>query len=428
MEKEKKYFLAQDAVLDGDSSPFAVSPNSWVNSENIRVRSTDKGGVGAVECIGGTLMLSSPQPSINFITIGKAVDDENNRFCYFKYCTSGPWHKISCWDVVAQTEYDVLLSSQVTGYLGFDKDNPIHSAKVIGGLLYWTDNLNQPRRINIDAGIKMNHPSYVTDAVAYVAPLQQWIITVIRRAAYYPPNVTKKEDAGFDNNFLVNDATQYATRYIYRDFEYSVIGPYSVLMPYNDLIQVENYVEVKIPTNEFIDQDILEVELIVRFGNNSSPFVIHTWNRTDIDAHNSGTALQFDFYNDITGSPVDQVAAAKPFDSVPRLAETIELAKNRSFFANVLEGYDTPSVSSLSATSNTVEDGATTLIGTWGFMWILVTIKDYDGSGNLIDTYSVTRGLNYLESPESSPPYYYFGTFVTHQRLTLLQRYIQQLH
>ena len=54
MDKEKKYFLAEDAILNSDDGAFAVSPNSWVNLENVRVKSTDKGVTGTVESIGGT--------------------------------------------------------------------------------------------------------------------------------------------------------------------------------------------------------------------------------------------------------------------------------------------------------------------------------------------------------------------------------------
>jgi hypothetical protein len=66
--------------------------------------------------------------------------------CYFKYNTTGNNHKIVCYDEVANTEYDVLLSSQVNGGLGFDKNYIIHSAFIVNGLLYWTDNLNQLKK------------------------------------------------------------------------------------------------------------------------------------------------------------------------------------------------------------------------------------------------------------------------------------------
>jgi len=247
----------------------------------------------------------------------------------------------------------------------------------------------------------MNNPSYVTDATAYVSPLSQVTTTVIKRPSYYPPIVVKKEDVAYLNNFLVNDATQFATRYIYRDYEYSVIGAYSILMPRNDLTQVVNYIQIDIPTSEYIDQDILEVELIVRFGNTSAPFIIHTWDRTAIDAHNLGTALTFDFYNDIAGNPVDSVSSAKPFDNVPLLAETLEVAKNRLFFANIKEGYDTPTASSLTTSIITVEDGETDLIATWKTMTITFYQED-DGI--------TVREYYFMNNTSLDPSFYYFNT------------------
>jgi hypothetical protein len=38
-----------------------------------------------------------------------------------------------------------------------------------GNLLYWTDNYNEPKRINVEAAIKMNHPTYSTSVTKYDA-------------------------------------------------------------------------------------------------------------------------------------------------------------------------------------------------------------------------------------------------------------------
>ena len=121
---EKKYLASiTDGGLDADSAAFAVGRNRVVNAENVRWGSTDRGVTATVESVGGTRQISEALPSINFQTIGIANDYENNRVVYFKRCTTGPWHRITCYEKDSDTEYIVLLSSQVTGGLGFSISN-----------------------------------------------------------------------------------------------------------------------------------------------------------------------------------------------------------------------------------------------------------------------------------------------------------------
>jgi len=149
--KEKKYFAdLQSGALNADDAAFVIPTNEWVNAENVRTGSTDAGNTGVMESIGSNVLLSSPEPSVTFIVIGSAEDEANKRLIYFKYSIYSPNHKIVAYDTVNNVEYDVLLSSQVDGGLDFDKNYPIHSARVVNGLLYWTDNLNEPKKININ--------------------------------------------------------------------------------------------------------------------------------------------------------------------------------------------------------------------------------------------------------------------------------------
>lgn len=399
MEKEIKYFAdQQNGGLNADDADFVVGPNQVVNMENCRTGSTDRGVIGTVESVGGTRLISTPQPSITFLTIGSVSDAANNRLLFFKYNTTGPWHKIVCYEASSDTEYDVVLSSQVEGGLNFNKNYPIHSARVVAGILYWVEGENnQPRKININAGIKLNNPSYDTDVAAYTSPISQEVLTIIRKPAPFDPDIEKIEDGDFENNFIANEATQYAIRYNFRDNERSVVGPWSVLAPYNGPDDEYNCVRITYTSADFIDQDVFTADLIVRFGNTGKSFVIHTWDRADINAHNTGTQLTYDFYNDIAGIAVDDATANKPFDSVPIYSKTLEVARNRLFLGNNVEGYDTPSQSSLELASIDAEDGGD-VFGTWQQFEIT-----YDKDGVLTDV------VYYVLQTGGSPSLYFWG-------------------
>ena len=172
-QKEKKYFADNSGRLNADDASFAIGLNEWVNAENVRSGTTDDGVTGVIESIGGTLQISQPQPSINFVTIGSADDTENGIICYLKFNTTGNQDKIVTYDINTNTEYDTLLSSQINGGLNFEKNSIIHSCRIVGNMLYWVNSTtNQPRKINIYSAIKANYPSYVTEAEPYVFPLE----------------------------------------------------------------------------------------------------------------------------------------------------------------------------------------------------------------------------------------------------------------
>lgn len=361
MEQEKKYFVSTDSGLDADHADIAISPNSWVNMENCRILSTDKGVIGTVESVGGTRALTEPVEGVSLICIGAAADEQNRRILYFLKDTEGDADRIMCYDLRSAETYTVLLSTQVTGGLNFDKNALIHSARVINGLLYWTDNINEPRRVNIDAGIKLNHPSYDTDQEPYTDPIDPSVITIARRPPGLPLAATKvnSSDVGItiNNNNIRNSAFRFAWFYVYRDGEYSTLSVHSILAPYNATSETYDVIELVAPLGEYIEQDVQRVVFAVIYADGEKAFEIKTWDKANaddaaaIEDHNDGIQpLTYYFTNNDVDTPISDAAKAKPFDSIPLLTETLEVANNRLFLGNNLLGYDTPLVTSLMAT------------------------------------------------------------------------------
>lgn len=380
-EFEKKYFAAPDGGLNADDVDIAVGENQWVNLIDARVGTTDNGVTGVVESIGGTVTLTDPQPSITFVNIGSAVDSARNRFFYFQWNKYTNEHRIYCYQADNGAVYTVLSASQVTGGLGFSKNYIIHSARVVGDMLYWTDNLNEPRRINVEAALKLNNPSYDTDVAPYTSPLAQSVIKLIRR----PPGrvlATNLVTEVSRPNFLKYFAGQFAIRYSYRDGEYSVVGPPSTMVNYRlDITNSSavisdtfNAVDIEINTpaldGEYIEQDVQIVQYLVRYDNDPNYFVVKEWNKgnaselAEIEAYNAGGSLSFRFYNDANASALSNAESVKPYDSVPLLSKTLELGLNRLFLGDNLVGYDTPATTSLTATPS-----AGTVVSTGTEIW-----------------------------------------------------------
>jgi hypothetical protein len=400
-QSEKKYLKC---ILNADDADFSVAQDEVINSENVRFGSTDAGIINTIESIGSTTLLSQIQPSVSTVVIGSTDDTANNRIVYFVADLYGNDDKILCYFIDDSTIYTVLLNAQVTGGLNFDKNVLIHSARIVDGLLYWVQGvLNEPRKIDIDAGIKLNHPSYATDAVAYTAPLDWREITIIKPPPPLAPNIQKENDSSFANNFIADESFMFAYQYVYYDNEETVVGTYSPATRLNKVTDNYNRVIVQMDIGEVIPQSVRIVNLIVRYGN--AAFVVKTWDKqiatenTELqNQNNGGQVLTFLFYNNVTGQALTPDLILKPFDSVPIYSKALEIAKNRLFLGNNVEGYDAPLSTSLSYSLTTVNiQGGTTLNKN------LIEVMAAEGSLFLRDQYSAY----YVYITELAPAGYY---------------------
>lgn len=357
IDKETKYFAdIQTGKINSDDSPFALNPNEWVNASNIRTGTTDGGVTAVVESIGSTKMVSQPQPSVTFMELGSVDDADNGRELTIYFDRVGTNHKIEAYYPLTGITYTVLRSDDVIGGLNLSKNSPIHSMRVVNGLLTWCDSTtNEPRQINVDAGIKAYDPSFATAATPLIFPLLFNEITVIKNPPPLAPNFKKLTDGAFAPNFIANDSFEFAFQYSWIDNQTTVTGVYSANSRLNKVTDTYNYIQVSMDDVEYIPSRVLIVSLIVRYSNTNNSKVIKVWDKrvpvesAQIAGQNAGTPLSYNFYNNIDGIPLAADDTLRPFDNVPVYSETLEAAKSRLFLANNTEGYDTPTTTSLSA-------------------------------------------------------------------------------
>jgi hypothetical protein len=363
MLRSKKVFTGGS---NQDDSLHLLDDAQYLRIMNGRVGVTQYGKNYRVEGVPGTSAISQSvyPPYGTNICIGSCIDIEGQRLIWFVYNTFND-HGIYAFDFATSTTYAVLYDSQVEGGLNFNKNNRIDkNCKVNQGLLYWTDNYNEPKKINIDSGIKLNYPAYQTTAPAYTTLTDSYEITLIRRPPAYSPIIEKVNDPVYLNNFIATSSWQFAWQYIYFDGETSVLSEYSRASMLN-LVELDgsenyNFVNCKLSLLEKIPQTARIIRLVAKnqFTNNVN--VIQTYDKlidtTVFTNHNNGSVqLEFDYYGDVSGPLIDSVTAAKPFDSVPLLTKTLEIATNRLFLGNNLSGYNSPKVTSLSV-SQTLSD------------------------------------------------------------------------
>ena len=261
--------------------------------------------------------------------------------------------KIVCMNTETNIQYNVLLSSQVLGGLNFDKNSLIHSAHIQNNILSFPDGTNnEPRKLNIESGIKGNYPSFVTDEKAYNFPLNFWEITMIKKPPIYSPSILKNNIG--TESFIFNQSFEFAYQYKYYDRETTTIGLYSVSSRFNGKDETYNNIKVSMNLSEFIPDNVKIVNLIVRSSDSNYAFIAKTWDKSnyielnDILLHNGGVnALTYNFNNTTVGEVIPENDVLRPFDNVPIYSQTHEIAKQRYFFANNIDGYDAPKNTSM---------------------------------------------------------------------------------
>ena len=421
---EKKNFgNPQNGGGDFDSAFYSVGPNNWINGSNIRTLTTDFGETNTVESIGANVLKNNPflSPGVN-IFIGGAVDEANGRFVTFVWNESG-LGGIYAYMVNTEAWFIVLLESDVIGGFNWEKNRYIHSARIINKCVYWTDYFNEPRRVDIEAGIKLYDPSFDTKELPYSTPISQSVISIIRRQPGLPPiqNKVYQTSPTIESNQVALGAGTFAYRYQYRNYETSTLSGQSTLANYNADGSNYNRIDVSIPFSEKIDQDVIQIDLVYRDLNSDIYSIIFSWRKqiaadaAAINAHNAGTAaLTYPFYNNLSGIVLDSAYSVKLFDSAPYLSKTLEGAKNRLFQGNYTIGYDTPTETSLSITAsqNTFSpSGGGPIVGEWYLLRFLSSGIPGHPFGTY--TYYVLQSTVRIFGTEPLAPIYIYGYSAT---------------
>lgn len=412
MQAEKKYL---NGLLNADDDFAVVAPNEFVNASNIRFGSTDSGATGRFEKIGGTSLIFNTfleaAGTDTYTNLAACEDEARQRIIFITYNenTTGGLHlnAIYCYDKAAATTYTVLKYDQVSpsSLLQFDVDKYIDAIRVWGDLLYWTDGINETRVINIEAGIKLNHGGYATDVPAYVSPLKEEDISLIKRPCIYPPVAVKSYDATFTSNNIGDKAWQFAYLYEYADFQPSVPSSRSLLVDYNRKEETNNRISVAMPLDEEIPQTVRRVKLLAIQLNNNIAEVVKVWDKdvtadaTAIATHNAGAVdadrLTYVFYYDRVIESYSADLANKLEDSVPREVQTLEISNDRLFLGNYASGFDGTGLSSLTITPVT-GTGLTTTPVSLDLYLVEAIVKDW----------------NYVTVPPSSSTLFFRGYFV----------------
>ena len=264
------------------------------------------------------------------------------------------------------------------GVLNFSTENLITGVNVIDGTIYFTDNLNEPKKVDIelfrstsaDSGVTIIGDRQFTHTdVTVIRPHPYSEIDVVMTA--FTPTSTQPEPP-FEEIF-----PRFSYRWRYTDGQYSPYAPFTEAAFMSQTRDAdtdnENYTEgynttmfnnVGTITLNNISRGTIDVEAVDILYTESISSTIYVLETLDIpEAHRGIEYLLNSSY--VNGVPTTanydllplsyQVSARKiyralppdqltrPYDNVPRLAKAQEITANRVIYGNYLHRFDQPS-------------------------------------------------------------------------------------
>ncbi len=153
--------------MNKDLDDRLLSKGEYRNAENVQISRSEGEDVGALENVLGNQLLSNWGLSTveNLEIIGYTTDDASDRafFIATNYTDASESeidraapYGASCYilmfdnKAIGSLKYRTLVQGR---FLNFSKTHPVYGIDLIEDLLFWTDNRNQPRKINISKAI-----------------------------------------------------------------------------------------------------------------------------------------------------------------------------------------------------------------------------------------------------------------------------------
>ena len=327
--------------MNKDYDERVIPSGQYIDAVNIRMGSTENNSIGAVENTKGNIKLTSlsydgAALSDNAKCIG-VYEDGSRETIYWFVCDPGNVDLILSFN----TNHNVLVYHVIsTSVLNFDQTYLINGINLIDDLLFWTDNYNPPRRINI----KSNY----ANPIAGVDQITEDDINVIVAPPLNSPTLEMIEKSGGEN-FMDDKFISFAYRYKYSDGEYSALSQFSdiAFTPGQFAINYEtfensgmfntyNSVNVSFNTGS---SNVVGIDLCFKLSDSNIVNVIDKYIKSEQGWLDNDTEI-INFTNQKIYTALTESELLRLYDNVPRLAKSQTTMGNRIFYGNYVDGYD----------------------------------------------------------------------------------------
>ncbi len=351
MAETKNTFVA--GKMNQDVDERLLPDGQYRSANNITIESTGGSNMGAVQNARGNTFLFSPSQllmsmNINITnpkTIG-AVAYEPLGLIYW-FISADNFDGI--FEFNQNTQISSLILGSTTGQLNFDSAALITGVNYLysdsGSYLFWTDNLNPPRRINISRvrGYSINDSRINID------------IDVVLRPPLNSPSILLSDNTDtIESNNLEEKFLYFSYRYKYIDNEFSSMSPFSSVA-FNSkglsfdpttgdnigMLNENNVVSIQFETG---NQFVKEIQILARDTRSLNVVIIETLNKSDLNIQDDRTS-EFVFRNNKIYATLTSDQVTRLFDNVPLKALAQDIAGNRLVYGNYTQFRDVSDIS-----------------------------------------------------------------------------------
>jgi len=408
MAESKNIFVK--SKMNKDLDDRLLQQGEYRNAVNIQVSKSESEDVGALENILGNIKTISTGG--NSAIVGYLVSEQ--RSAVYLFTTN---NKISG---NPNGDYDPTRTAQITehlwngttfdtanvlvqgAFLNFWEGSPIGGVNLLESFLFFTDNRNQPRKINIDTARQFPN-YYQTEDDVSVAKYTPYVAPILYQESTLSPGnyeTTMKDVVSpflpdgttvnpyevnpyqGDPDYLEDKFVRFGYRFQYEDNEYSVFSPFTqeCFIPQQDGYFLEgdeqqtvastvvsflenkvNQITLRIPM-PFVDDPALpattlenvveqfkikKVEILYKESNEIRVLVVDTLSGTDItnqyDSGNPSNILEYVYSGTKPFKTLPEAQTVRVYDKVPVVAKTQEIISNRVVYGNFQTKHTPPS-------------------------------------------------------------------------------------
>ena len=338
-----------------------VPDGEYIDASNIRLGSTEESEIGSVENARGNQQLCTltyidtlnTPLSTSARCLGAYEDSASNTIYWFVHDSAfleGASLKkldlIISYNTITQSlMYHVIsvstnLATDTT--LNFNPMYLITGVNFVDNMLFWTDDYNPPRKINV-----LRDYTYPTTP-GNVDQITAEEFLVIKKPPTESPIVTTYNTTG-QENFMEGRFICFAYRYLYEDGEYSATSQFSnpAFVPsafqfspdnyLNDgMLNANNATHVQYDTGGAL---VIGVDLLFKEADSSIIKVIEKLNKNNEGLLNN-VVEDYYFDNSKIFTILPESEILRLYDNVPKLAKAQTLMGNRLVYGNYTEGYD----------------------------------------------------------------------------------------
>lgn len=335
-----------------------VPNGEYIDALNIRMGSTEVADIGVVtntkgntaltelKYIDGTLLSTSAR------CIG-ALEDSRNETIYwfvhdpdFSVGATGKLDMIVSYNVLTNIlSYHVISVDDGGGLnttLNFNPTYLITGVDIVDGLLFFTDDYNQPRSINVT-----RYYPY-PDPITNIDQFTEESILVIKRPPVESPAI-QYLNTGNEENYMEDRFLCFAYRYRYDDNQYSAISQWSApaFVPQNFNFSLSSYLNDGM-VNEYNGVQVIYntggplvkgIDILYKDADNTIIKVIEKLDK-QVLGYPDNTNQAYTFSNKKIYTILPDYEILRLYDNVPRFAKAQTLMGNRLMYGNYVEGYN----------------------------------------------------------------------------------------